>query len=522
MKLVYSYLLFAALVGQVSAACKCTTFLKPTLISQYDYSVLYYPRDNITSMPCNPVKCIYTLEINEKDHGIGGNIYYVRNFVKSKASLKFYNGRDIAATPYFQLDENTKNSDLTVTHPSYDQFITMVLEVDPAVVKDFPTFIYYPTGSKQGSTTTTTTTTTTPVPTTRTTRVSTTTTQVPETTSITTAELPIILHSPIASDPVLLPKYQLEGDLVLLLDINSTNIVRLAKIAQNLINSIDITPFIDSENVRVNLVLYNNGAILPYGWNLDQESLNLITGDLLKQFENEFNAFNIISLGPFLSTVFEESKVLRKNVQRVAIFVTDNEHVKHLKTFNDETFVLTDLFDSDDIHPVFVNFNGNVDAERVYASSNIQFTGTASNAVVYHDYTNTSNLLESVLLNGNVLCNADRLITTSNHQVSIPNNELNFKKRYCNNMNVVTYCDIIDLAQPITVFFEQFDIEPQQDTVSVFDGKYILQNLISGHKIDQLKVTVLNSSLVRVVFNTGSSKVFGGGNYHFGNCIIRA
>uniref|UniRef100_A0AC35TV13 VWFA domain-containing protein n=1 Tax=Rhabditophanes sp. KR3021 TaxID=114890 RepID=A0AC35TV13_9BILA len=489
MRLLYSFLLLSGFVGQASATCKCSTFLKPNLISQYDYSVLHYPRDNVTAMPCNPVKCIYTLGINEL-HGITGNIYYVRNFEKSKATLKFYNGNDLSTTPYFELDQNTKNSDLIVTRPSYDQFITIVLDVNNTVAKDFPTFIYYATGGKQGTTTTTTTTLS-----------------------------PIIVDTPVGSDSVAVvpPNVKFEGDIALLLDINSRNFTKLTEIAQDLINSVIITPFVDSQDARINVMLYNNGNVLPYGWNLDKTVLNLVVANLPRTLENNPNITSIISLGQFLSTQFLESKLTRQNVQRVALFVSDNEI---LQFDSNNTTSTVNYFDQNDIHPVFVNFNDNLSAKEAYDLANIKFSGSGSNSLVLQSFTNTYNLLNSILLNGNVLCNANGLISSSQNSISIP--AVDQEKRYCNNMNVVTYCDIIDLAKPIGISIKQLDVEPQQDSVKVFDDKDSLQEFLSGRKINNLNLSVSKSVFVKVVFTTNQDKIFNGAKFTFDNCIIRA
>uniref|UniRef100_A0AC35U1K4 VWFA domain-containing protein n=1 Tax=Rhabditophanes sp. KR3021 TaxID=114890 RepID=A0AC35U1K4_9BILA len=497
MKLLYFFILLAGLVEQASAVCKCTSFSKPTIRSQYDYSVLVYPRDDVTEMPCNPVRCVYTIQTT-KLSGINGNVYYLRNFQKSRATLKFYNGNDLSADPYFKFDENSPNSELTITPLSDASFVTIVLDVNPALLQHFPTFIFYATGFNATQKIRPSTTTTTQIP-------SVSTTQFSQTT------LPT--QPPIAvSNVAVAENYNFEADLALILDINSSNFTKLSDIAQHLINSITITPIGDSQNARVNLILYDKGNLYPHGWTLNQKTLNLIAANLNKTFDNDLNVTNTISLAHLVSDIFEESKLTRPNVQRVALFVTDNQDIQVKSNFNNETFASSNFFEKNDIHPVFLNFNDQIDATNGYTLANIQFTGTHSNLIVLHNYIDNADLFKNVLLNGNVLCNAEH------YSNSIQTD--GFNKRYCNNMHVVTYCDRIDLTKPISINFKQ--VETHQDSISIFDDKDVMQNSISGSKIGNFIVYVQDSAFIKVIFATNSSNVYKIPRFSYSNCVRRS
>uniref|UniRef100_A0AC35U3T8 Late transcription factor 1 n=1 Tax=Rhabditophanes sp. KR3021 TaxID=114890 RepID=A0AC35U3T8_9BILA len=243
---------------------------------------------------------------------------------------------------------------------------------------------------------------------------------------------------------------------------------------------------------------------------------------MVPTMENVGNGYYINSLGHFLNTIFEESKIVRQNTQRLAIIVTDNEDIIIGEAEKDE-FRSDHNLNLADIHPVFVNFNKNKTASEIYLLSGIKFSGTDSNLIVFHNYINNEELFVKVLLDGNVLCakNESMPETTKNSAI-FPIIYGNNKKgrRYCNNMKITTFCKIIDINVPIVVTINNMDIQPQKDLISIFDDNSNLRSVISGHQISGLNVTIPDSKFVKVVFTTGPTKVYYGGQITFDNCIV--
>uniref|UniRef100_A0AC35TQ19 CUB_2 domain-containing protein n=1 Tax=Rhabditophanes sp. KR3021 TaxID=114890 RepID=A0AC35TQ19_9BILA len=481
------FVLFSTLLSPIYAVCKCNNFNTPKLPTKHSISILYYPRDDVTGLPCNPGRCEYTIELNTENApftGVGGTIYYLRNFLKSNASLKFYD--DFTSEPYYQLDNTTVNSDYHIVGHSYSKLVTIVLEVDPKITKDFPTFIYYATGGPQ--------------------RIL----------NVVLKDEQINFVPAIAESDINLSERDFEGDIALIVDINSKNLTKLTDVAFDFIQSLKMS--MSNQKSRVNLIYYNNGRIYSYGWNYEQDNLVSALINLKNNAISKLVYTRITSSGQYLSYIFGASKKIRQNFQRVAIFVSDIIYEK----FEDKDSNSGDFFDAFDIHPVFVNLNEDVQVEGSFFTTDAQFSGSDSNILVLYDYVNNKHFMENIMLNGNRLCNAQNTIyqqkSNTLQVVSLPvANNIN-NKRYCNNQKVVTYCHRVNSAKHITIRLTDFKSEAGQDSIKIYNDKYEIQTYIAG--LSSANVIIDNSAFVKVVFESSAAQVFTGGSYTFDNCMI--
>uniref|UniRef100_A0AC35TV72 VWFA domain-containing protein n=1 Tax=Rhabditophanes sp. KR3021 TaxID=114890 RepID=A0AC35TV72_9BILA len=449
--------------------------------------------------------------LDKQIYGIGGNLYFVRNFKSSKASLQFFDGKDISGRPFYELKENTANSDWIKITPSYANVVTVVLKVDINCTKDFPSFIYYATGSEQRLTTTlapttskavgSTTTPTTPVP----------------------VHNPVIAIQPSASDNIT-PVIHFEGDIALILDLGSQNISKVIETAYQLIYPLDINPSFVSNLARVNIIVYKNGTARPYAWNLPKEHLFYVLQNIQPEIDEEIYNSQITSFGSFLNTLFDETNTLRRNVQKVAILITDNDN-----QFN-ETISSEQDFDSSDIHPVLLNINTFLRATTNFTKTAKTFSGSISNQLILKDYAGPAEFLQTVLFNPATLCNIETVLMMQGlfngtiFRFPLPASRTSglSNQRYCNNIILEFYCRPINSENPIIVHVNSAYLEPEQDFVKIYGEDYdgeTLFGVFSGFNIVNSTLSVPDVQFIRVLFQTNSNKIYQGIDIAFGNCI---
>uniref|UniRef100_A0AC35U375 VWFA domain-containing protein n=1 Tax=Rhabditophanes sp. KR3021 TaxID=114890 RepID=A0AC35U375_9BILA len=504
MKVLSLVVLLIFLVNGVDSVCKCAKLSKSKLKSTKEVSSINEPRDNVTSKACNPTACIYTLTAITKkgDPIIGGVIYNLKNFQKTNATLKFYNGKKAVGKYFFKISGKTNDTDKIVIPSSTGKYITISYSIDSKITKKFPTFIYYANLVKE---------------------------KIISTTVSPTDNKLIKIEANEDEEGSILNGEELHGNVALILDMGSQNISKLLEIGSEIIKEITLDQSFYIEYYHFYLVLYKNGQVFRVNGLNTKEDLTSIVANMTENVDLKPDYQKINSLGVFLFDAFDKSKE-SENYQKVAIFVTDNNKFQpnYAKPIPSKP---VNFFDMGDIHPVFINFNKDQTAQECYALRNILFSGTISNLVILHDYVTSSYLFESILTNGNRLCNLDQLFndTSASNQSNFTfpvndrkSNDCIYHKRYCNNMLFNIYCDKVNTALPIALQINFFDIETNIDTISIYNDAQDLITSISGHQVSNLKMDIFNSAYVKISFETDFKFVFYGGSLAFENCILRS
>uniref|UniRef100_A0AC35TP76 VWFA domain-containing protein n=1 Tax=Rhabditophanes sp. KR3021 TaxID=114890 RepID=A0AC35TP76_9BILA len=333
--------------------------------------------------------------------------------------------------------------------------------------------------------------------------------------STTTTILPTTL--PRAIDSKLL-----QSDIAIILDTSSQDNALLQKTATDIISALTIDTVLPNLYSRVNLMLLGENSATVTGWTLPKAIL-LASIKIATRIDKKASITIPNFVNPF-EGAFQQSVMERPNVQRIAIFITDN----NLQHGDPGTRLKgNQVVKQNDIHSILVSINPTLKAETDFSTISKAFTGVNSNELIAHDFVSKDNLFENVLLNGNVLCNFGSIIKSSNQDSAFTfpfqNEDAPFITNYCNNMHFSFKCANENDLLPISVAMTHYSLELDKDYVQIYDDTDSTDPEAVFNGIhDSNTINSIQSYFINFKITTDFNGVFKGFNAAFTNCKILA
>uniref|UniRef100_A0A0K0F0I9 VWFA domain-containing protein n=1 Tax=Strongyloides venezuelensis TaxID=75913 RepID=A0A0K0F0I9_STRVS len=472
------------LISYVYGDCTCGEIQPNPVTTSGQSAFLLAPEDSSGKFCIPSQDCTYQFAYIVSDNiAIAGNVFNIKNFNSSGATLSFYDGNTASGTPYMVIDGSYDDSKAVDVVSSLGKNITIVFSVQNKG-GSIPSFTYVAKSTNILRTTTLPPTTTTPIP---------------------TSPYPIVPDS-----------FQSEGDIFIYVDL-SANLTLLSQVGGDIINALYINTDYNSFSSRIYFTMASDTTIYPYGWMNSKTFLQKQINNL-PEFGIQNSTIEWAKFGVILDAAFKDSLTQRPNVQRTLILLTDKDN----QIADQDSSPYQKCINQYDIHPVIINIDLTKDVSTFKTIPGI-FNGANTNQIVKVNYNNVTDLYENYLFNSNVMCNINSLSLSgkSEFQFPVQDQGATYVKNYCNYMNYTIKCASSNNASAdITVALNNYDLEANADFLKVYNDQGIIQAVFTGTLITNSQEVIKSTTFVELVISTNNHRVYPGVNIKFTGCII--